>query len=561
MLNILIAGKAGEGIKKSASVIAQYLSDIGYYIFQYDDYQSVIKGGHNFSIIKADTEKIFSHDLEVDIAFFTDDIAYTQHQSKLKDDSICFINSPDYDDFSGLLKMNKLNDSFIGLVSIVSIFCCLDLSQDHVEDIIKKSFKSKIEENLLCTQQVFEYMSLSELPKYHQSLLKHESGRGRIFSGNMLICLGMLASGLDYYVSYPMTPASSLLHYLASQRDRFGIAVQHAESEIAAINMAIGATFSGARSAVGTSGGGLALMTEGISLAGMTETPVLCVVSSRPGPATGMSTYTAQADLHYVIHCGHGDFSKVVASPHNFEKAYYLSAELMNLAWKFQIPCFLLTEKHLSESSANTDIISDQAFISETEPHEDINETKYKRYSITEDGVSPLHFPPSEAMIKWNSNEHLESGIRTDDEVLALQMAEKRYRKHLNIRDYIKKHIVSFESMTFNPKADPQSDFTIITYGSTCMSVREALKGTKISVQLIEIIYLEPFPVEVIEKLHNMEFIVIEQSMHEQFAELIRFQTGKKAYKVIKSYDGRPFDPRHLYQQIEESYHEITHHR
>lgn len=560
MLNILIAGKAGEGIKKSGSVIAQYLSDIGYYVFQYDDYQSVIKGGHNFSMIKASTEKVYSHDLEVDIAFFTNDVAYTQHQSKLKEHSICLINSADYDDFSTLLKISKLDDSYIGLVSIVSILFCLNRSAEQIEEVIKKSFKKKIDENLLCMQTVLEYLSRSNFPKYNEIQITESKSKGSLFSGNMLICLGLLASGLDYYVSYPMTPASSLLHYLASQRDRFGIAVQHAESEIAAINMAIGATFSGARSAVGTSGGGLALMTEGISLAGMTESPVLCVVSSRPGPATGMSTYTAQADLHYVIHCGHGDFSKIVASPHNFEKAYYLSAELMNLAWKFQIPCFLLTEKHLSESSANTDIIYDQTCNQENTQKID-NESTYKRYSITDNGISPLHFPPSEAMIKWNSNEHLENGVRTDDEVLALQMADKRYRKHLNIKEYIKNHIQSFETTIFNAKPDNTYDFSIISYGSTGMSIKEALKSSEFAVQLIEIIYLEPFPAEAIDQLLNKEFIVIEQSMHEQFADLIRFQTGKRAFKVIKSYDGRPFDPKHLYQQIEECFHEITDHR
>lgn len=548
MLSVLIAGKAGEGIKKAVAVIADYFNQAGYSIFQYDDYQSVIKGGHNYSIVSVDKHPVFSHYMLADYAFFSDFASYEIHQNHISEDSVSVINDKNYLDFSSLLKANNFNDSYIGIVAISVIFYLLDLTTEESIDLIRKSFRKNEEKNIQCYELSLKLLEERKLPRL--KIEKYPFKKRKINNGNTLIALGALMAGLDYYVSYPMTPASSILHFLAGQSEKFGVVVQHAESEIAAANMAAGATFTGARAATGSSGGGFALMTEAFSLAGMVEAPLYVIVSARPGPATGMSTYTAQADLNFVLNAGHGEFPRIVASPGTFEQAFHLSAQLLDLAWYFQTPTVLLTEKHLSECSGNQIIDSDQYIALEMPV---VYEKEYKRYQLTDNGISPLKCPPSHEMIKWNSNEHYENGIRTDEAVSAKQMIEKRYRKQQTINEYVPKH---YEMLKCYGEEGP----VIVCYGSTLMSMLEASKYITYKIRIVQVIYLEPFPVDLLETYIQDDFIVVEQSLYEQFTQLIKYKTGRSAKRVIKAYDGRPFDPVILARETEEAINEFFTH-
>jgi len=339
-----------------------------------------------------------------------------------------------------------------------------------------------------------------------------------------------------------MTPASSLLHYLAAQAENFGLAVVHPENEIAVINMAIGSSFTSARAMVGTSGGGFALMVEGISLAGITEAPVLCILSTRPGPATGVPTYTEQADLNFALSAGHGDFLRIVASPGNIEEAYYLTAEMLDLVWKFQTPGILLTEKHLSESGMTIDIDLEKAKWADQKMH---NGGDYKRYLDTTDGVSPMLFPPSKEIIKWNSYEHDEFGITTENAEMISFMHEKRNKKLETLVEYLKaEHTVNI-TRGENPT-------NIFTYGSTYMTVLEALRYGNLNPTVIQPIYLNPLPIWELEEFKDQENIVIEQSITGQFATLLKEKAGLKIKTIINQYDGRPFDPIALSKKIKE---------
>jgi 2-oxoglutarate ferredoxin oxidoreductase subunit alpha len=306
--------------------------------------------------------------------------------------------------------------------------------------------------------------------------------------------------------------------------------------------MAIGSAFTGARAMVGTSGGGFSLMTEGFSLAGITEAPVLVILSQRPGPATGVPTYTEQADLAFALTAGHGDFLRIVASPRTVREAYYLTAEMLDLVWKFQTPGILLTEKHLSESSMTVEIDLEKSKWAEPKIH---NDGDYKRYRDVDDGISPMLFPPSKQIIKWNSYEHDEFGITTEDAEKISFMHDKRNKKlktlieHLKGQDAVK--IIRGENPT-----------NIFTYGSTYMSVLEALRYGNLNPTIVAPIDLSPLPIWELEEFKDQENVVIEQSVSGQFTNLLKEKAGLKIRNTIKQYDGRPFDPIELSSKIKE---------
>jgi 2-oxoglutarate ferredoxin oxidoreductase subunit alpha len=359
-----------------------------------------------------------------------------------------------------------------------------------------------------------------------------------VLSGNEAAALGAVAGGLNVYIAYPMTPSSSILHFLAAHDRDFGLAVVHPENEIAVANMAIGAAFAGAKSMVGSSGGGMALMEEAFSLAGMTETPVVFVLSSRAGPSTGVPTYTEQADLRFAVAQGHGDFLRIVAAPGSIQETFYKTAELLALVWKFQTPGVLVLDKHLSESSMSVDIQPEKTEWALPVLH---TAGEYKRYKITEDGVSPLLFPPSHELIKWNSYEHDEVGITTDKADEIARMHEKRKRKMDTAQNYLK----TIQTVNTYGKGP-----VICTWGSTTMSVLEALRAGDIQARIVQPVYVEPFPVWEFKELKGTEVVTVEQSSTGQFASLLKEKAGIES-EVITQYNGRPFDPEELASQIE----------
>jgi 2-oxoglutarate ferredoxin oxidoreductase subunit alpha len=332
-----------------------------------------------------------------------------------------------------------------------------------------------------------------------------------------------------------MTPTSGILHFLAARDKELGVVALQPESEIAVINMAIGSTFAGARTMLGTSGGGFALMEEGFSLAGMAEAPLLCVLGSRPGPSTGLATYTEQCDLGFALNQGHGEFPRIVASPGTIEEAFYLSSQMLDLVWRFQTPGILLTEKHLTESVMSVDI--DVESIPNPEHPEEVQEP-YKRYLHTDTGVSPLLFPPSSHVIKWNSNEHDEMGITTEEPALTVNMHEKRRKKGETIVDHLR------TMRTVNTFGE--GELLVFTYGSTTMSVLEAIRTVGIGATVVQPVYLEPLPAWEIEQYRGRRAIVVEQSSVGQFTSLLKDKAGIESEVTIKKFDGRPFDPAEL---------------
>jgi 2-oxoglutarate ferredoxin oxidoreductase subunit alpha len=541
----LVGGEAGHGVKKAGSVAAGIFAGMGRAVFQMDDYQSLIRGGHNFSVVSTAVDEISSHYMKADLAVALDERSYRMHREHLAEDGIMVFNTDQVEDGQGVglpmtneAKKYTRPELILGVGSVAALACALGWDLEKTRKVIEEAYPGGAEDNIAYAGRIYELAG--EQIKGRFELTSGERRRP-VLSGNQAIALGALAAGLDAYFAYPMTPASPLLHFLAERSGEFGLAVMHPESEVAVANMAIGAASAGARAMVGTSGGGLALMDEALSLAGMTETPLLCILGSRPGPATGVPTYTEQGDLKFALHKGHGEYPRLVASPGDIGEAGRLAAELLDLAWRFQTPAIMITEKHLAESRMTAGLDLEEAAWAEPSMHRN---GEYRRYEDTDDGISPVLFPPSKEVIKWNSYEHDEKGITTEKAEIIALMHEKRFRKGESLAAHLK------EMRTVNVYG--QSGPLIFTYGSSTMSVLEALRTLDVDARVVQPIYLEPLPVWDLEKYLGSAPIVVEQSRAGQFADLLREQMDMEPAAVIRRYDGRPFEPIELARQIEE---------
>jgi 2-oxoglutarate ferredoxin oxidoreductase subunit alpha len=545
VFTFLVGGKAGEGVRKAGSVAARLFTSMRCQIFNMDDYGSLIKGGHNFSVISTATRQITSHYTKAHLVVALDKRSYKMHKGDLAEGGLMVCDSDALGDGQGIgvpllqeAKKYPNPNLRMGVGAVATLASAIGCDKGCLEKIIQSEYPRDIENNIAYAMTIYDIVN----PQLKEKFKLEEGDKERpIISGNEAIALGAAAGGLDLYFAYPMTPSSTLLHTLATNSEKLGLPTVHPENEIGVINMAIGSVFAGAKAMVGSSGGGFALMQEAFSLAGMVEAPLMCYLGSRPGPSTGVPTYTAQSDLNFAIHQGHGEFPRIVASPGSMEEAFYLAAEMLDILWKFQIPGILLAEKHLAESRITVDIDVNKAKWPEPVMH---SAGEYKRYLDMENGVSPLLFPPSKELIKWDSYEHDEVGITTEDPEIISKMQEKRNRKSKAIVDYLR----GIHTINVYGNHDP----VILTYGSTTMSVLEAIRAGGLEAKVVQPVYLEPLPVWELEKHKGKKMIVVEQSCTGQFTSLLKEKAGIEPVLVIKKYDGRPFDPVELAEKIKE---------
>jgi len=542
----IIGGKAGEGIKKAGTAASNLFTDMGRNIFELEDYQSLIRGGHNFSVVSTALDEINSHYMKADLVVNIDERSYNNHKDHVSDDGIIIYNSDEMDEGEGIglpltstAKEYSRPDLILGVSGIAVLSTVLGIEKEEMKEFVKEEYSKGVEDNLSFAEKVYDMAVDKDI--FNKFDLEDGERKKKVLTGNEAISLGAASAGLDIYIAYPMTPASTILHYFADHKDDLQIMPVHPESEIAVANLAVGATLPGAMTMVGTSGGGFALMAEAFSLAGMAEAPVLFVLSSRPGPSTGVPTYTEQGDLNFALHQGHGEFPRIVAAPGTIEESFYLSAEMLNLVWEFQTPGILLTEKHLSESSMTIDLNPEEAEWAESKMNGSGN---YHRYKDTEDGISPLKFAPSEDVIKWNSKEHDEYGISTEEPEMVTKMHDKRRKKGESIVKKMK------DMETVNEYGD--GDTVIFTYGSTTMSVLEAVKHGDLEARIVQPKYLEPFPIWELEDYMGEDVIIVEQSSEGQFAKLLREKANIIPKTVVRKYDGRPFEPEKLAEELKE---------
>ncbi|MDP2821019.1 MAG: 2-oxoacid:acceptor oxidoreductase subunit alpha [bacterium] len=550
--SFLIGGKAGDGIKQAGHFLAQLFNELGYNIFIYEDYQSLITGGHNFSIVRASDKRILSHKQKVDFAIVFNKDTLEKNQENFKKETIIIYDSDVIQSndlpkkykavafpMSNVLKESNLPLIVRNAVSLGILAGILKIDFELVKKIIENSVHKKIEENIKVAEigykEGLEHKNGFEIEK-----LKNEPRK--ILTGNEAIALGAVRAGMKFYFAYPMTPASGILHFLAANEDKFGVKAIHPENEIAVALMAEGAATAGKRAMVGTSGGGFALMVEALSLAGQAEIPIVFVLSQRPGPATGIPTYTSQADLLFSLFAGHGEFLKIVVAPGDVDEAMFLTAMAMNLSWKYQTPAIILSDKHLSESVFSA--YYDENKIKIEQPKLWSGKGDYKRYSDEKDGISSLAFlGDKNAIVKATSYEHNEFGITTENSEEAKKMAEKRLRKKITLLKELK------GEKTINVLGNKKSKNVLIVWGSTKGAAVEAAEN--LGIKVIQPMFIEPFPADEIKKeLKGAKKIIdIETNATGQMAYILKANGIEVDEKILK-YDGRPFIIEKLEEKI-----------
>ena len=544
-VSVLIGGKAGDGINSAGALVAQLLNHIGYHIYLYFDYPSLIRGGHNFAIIRGSGQGIGTCWKALDFLLAINRETVEQHRDRCSGDTAIIFNADQVKSAGQGIQVKSIlagenAPAIMGNSAIIGGFAkTAGIDWNVVEDVFKSHIPKGVDLNLKVAKRAYD-----QLETVHP-VSKGTKPPFPLLTGNEAIGLGMVNGGLDAYVSYPMTPSSSLLHFLAEQKEKFGITVVHPENEIAVILMALGFAYTGKRSAVGTSGGGFCLMTEGLSLAGMAELPITLLVSQRTGPSTGLPTYTAQSDLHFVLHAGQGEYPRLIVAPGDALEALYWSEVAMNIAWKFQIPAFILSDKTLSEGTYSVD----PAAISKGQGGDSpqwAGPAPYLRYADVPSGVSPLAFPGmKDAVIKVNSYAHDEAGITTEDAHIVGQMTEKRLRKGEMLADEMR----GYDGV--NVSGQTGASTALFCWGSTKGVCNET--AALLGLRVIQPVVLSPFPADQLKKAMAgvRKLIAVEENATAQLA-VLAGRYGITADEKILRYDGRPFLPDDLLVKVQE---------
>jgi len=555
-----IGGAAGDGIREAGLHLAELFNILGYQSFLSFSYPSLIRGGHNYSRISFSKEKVWNDYSELDVLIALNAESVRLHLHELKKNALVFVERSYANElqdtgatiiplpFADLAK--EINARAVARTTVgIGAFAYISgLTPEKTHDLIFSAFKDVGDEvNATLAEKGYLLAESLAVPKWQDILIETQKEKTEVVDGNKAVGKGFLAAGLDFYFSYPMTPSSSLLHFLAKESLGGKLKTIQPEDEISAINMAIGAAYAGKKAAVGTATGGFALMQEAFSFAGISETPIVALVSQRQGPATGVPTNTSQGDLQFVLHSGHGEFPRIVIAPGDPEESYLAAGNALDLVWKYQMPAIILLDKHLSESSQTAAL--DSSKIIQKEAKKWSGEEEYQRYQFTEDGISPLAFPGTEnAVIKLTSYEHDEFGIATEDTVLVKKMTEKRFKKG----EMLAQELSLYETVKIY--GDISSDTAILFWGSPKGAILEAVKHLKKQVKVVQILWMEPFDTDRVSKeLANISKIIsIEGNHNGQLVALLREKTGIVPHHKISRYDSKPFDPTELAKKIDE---------
>jgi 2-oxoglutarate ferredoxin oxidoreductase subunit alpha len=571
-----IGGAAGDGIRESGSTLGAILTELGYESFMSFTYPSLIRGGHNFARITFSKDKVYSDHEALDVLIALNEESIVLHRAEMAENSAVLADSFEPADIE-VLKENAVvvpmaaTVKEMGVAAITrnsmalgALCYLLDLDFDLMQKVLEDVFKNKMPEvNIKLADK--GYQLLKEKGFRHAKKIEPSDGKKEFMDGNEALARGLMAADLDFYVGYPMTPATSLLQYLAGRQLNSNLRVIQPESELAVINMALGMSYAGKRVAVGSASGGFALMQEAFSNAGMAELPLVVAVSQRQAPATGLPTYSSQTDLRFVIHAGHGEFPRIVIAPGDAEESFKLGADALNLAWKYQLPVIVLMDKIISEHAASCELKSDTVKIEQGSmaaigrPSEiaakasqsTVNDStnQYRRYQITADGISPMAFPGTpNTVIKVTSYEHDESGITTEEAKETESMINKRFAKAETLKKSLDHH------ETVKVYGDRASKDVVVFWGSTKGPVLEAARYIKKPVKFVQIVWLEPFDTKkVAHELSGARKIInIECNRDAQMANLIKEKTGIEATDMILKFDSRPFEPVTLAERINE---------
>jgi 2-oxoglutarate ferredoxin oxidoreductase subunit alpha len=573
-VSFLIGGEAGQGITRSGSLLGKALMRGGYHVFGANEYPSVIRGGHNFYSIRASDEEVHSQADGIDLLLALNKGTVLIHEPELNegggvvyDEKVEFSEGEMTRDDVNLypIPMKAMVDEVRGtsiMLNTVALGAAVGLvgfNIDVMKGVIADTFAGRagvIESNNKVAEMGHDYVR-QQYGEGFSFRMKPSSGvKGRIMpTGNDAVALGAIKAGCKFYAAYPMTPASPLLHYLAANDLENEMVVIQTESEISAMNMAVGASFAGLRAMTATSGGGFCLTTEGLGLAAMTENPVVVMLGQRPGPSTGMATHTAQSDLLFAIHASQGEFPRVVLAPGDVDECFHLTMLAFNLAERYQIPAIILGDKYLLESHKSTEPFEERVGIDRGElmaVEEWTGPEEYKRFKITESGVSPRLLPgTSGATVLAGSNEHDEYGHTTINPRTVEAMVNKRFTK----LERLKNEVEASEPVKIY--GDEGAEATLVGWGSTKGPALEALKLLRregFRARFVQVLLLEPFPSNAVAKAlaGTAKHLLVENNRTAQLGKLVRLNTGFEFENILLKYNGRPFNPGEIYRKAKE---------
>lgn len=556
-LNILIGGAAGQGVHAITGPLVKALARRGCQVHVSQSYQSRIRGGHLFNVIRVGDQPLLSPREGVDILVALNQESLDIHRPEVAAAGIIIFDESQVEKAPAGVKALALSpdtvlpDTQAGDIAVNAgaagaILGLLEVPVDGLVALLEATFAAKGEEvagwNRRAAQRGFEMgkaqghpFSLADIPQPPEPLL--------VISGHEALALGALAGGLTFICGYPMTPWTSLFNAVSQRAARWQVVVEQNEDELAAINMAMGAAFAGARALTGTSGGGFCLMTEGVGLAAMSETPVVVVVAQRPGPSTGLPTRTSQGDLECVLHAGQDDFPRAVLAPGTPAQGYLLGAKALRLAERYQTPVFILTDQYFGDTQLSLTAADFPALPALPEPDRGPAGEAYQRYAITADGVSPRRLPGfGPEIVVADSDEHTPDGHLTEDLAVRVQMHDKRLRKLA---------AMSREMDGVTVSGEANAPLALMCWGSSLGPVAEAVARLK-NARLVHLSELWPFPKDAV--AHALagvqKLIMVEGNAAGQLARLLRRETGVAADQLILRYDGLPLTPEYILRHL-----------
>lgn len=588
-VRIRIGGPAGFGIKAAGQSLARVFARAGFHTFDLTEYPSLIKGGHNTYHVRVSDRPIASHVLPTDVLVALDRDTIGLHTPELTEGAAVIFDRDDVDIAESGLDATRFCLTPVPLTQVVrdaggqkimrnvaalgAVLGHMGFPLEALEASIREQFAHKApviaEQNIAVARAGYQHAQENACSFPHRLTPPAEVRSHVLVDGNEAIGLGALAAGIGLYCAYPMTPASSLLHFMAKHADAQGVVVKHTEDEIAAINMVLGGAFGGTRSMCATSGGGFSLMVEAFGLAGVSESAIVVGLFTRPGPATGMPTWTEQSDLRFALHAAQGEFPRVILAPGDHAEAFELAWQAFNLADILQTPVILLGDSYLSDNRRTTEPFDlaavrvergklvaegdiaeypdalDDAALGEDAPYSG----EYLRYKVTDDGVSVRALPGVRGATQVvNSYEHDEKGYGAQGEEAHVRVAqnEKRLRKLERARELVpppKRH------------GPNEADVSLVVFGTTKMPALQAMEwlaAEGIGVNMLQLVTLWPFPADEVSSFlaSAKRSLVVEGNATGQLEGLIREQCLRGADDRLHRYDGRPFSPELIYAHV-----------
>ena len=539
------------GIQTVEIFLTRILKLAGYNVFATKEYMSRVRGGANSTEIRVSSKPVRAPVERIDILIPLNKGAVEHVGKRISSETIVPAEKENVQEYLRGGQCRFFNVPFtkmaaeIGgavysnIIAVGVIAGLFGMNLQTVIDYIKRYFSAKsadiVRNNIKAAEAGFKAgIDLSDSAEIKINIARETKVKNEILlNGAEAVGLGAIAGGCNFISAYPMSPSTPVLVFLAQNSRDFGIIAEQAEDEIAAMNMAIGAWYAGGRAIVSTSGGGFALMVEGLSLAGMLESPLVVHLAQRPGPATGLPTRTEQGDIELALYAGHGEFPRVIFAPGSLEDAFYLTQRAFNIADRYQIPVFVLTDQYLIDSCYNAASFDLSGV--KVEKHIVKTNRDYKRYELTESGVSPRGIPGyGEGMVIVDSDEHDAEGHITEDLELRTKMVDKRLRK-LN---FLKSEVI-------RPEIWPNENYKklVVCWGSTYYPVREAIERLEWNdISLLHYKQVYPLHPETADFLKKAEKVVIvENNATSQFGKLIRLYAGIDIDRKILKYNGISF--------------------